>query len=172
MRLGERLFHGEYRVQLGQGNATSVKYNFRPDSVDCTRPGRLSGEGEEHTLERPAGGDQVALFQGPKQAGREDEYLLLFDADRQTFTLEKVAHVLRLSQTRQGSKQTTTKTKTKTRGTARTSRAKPALKDKEEEDSDVEEFANMLEEELERKGEEERGHVRGGQGEETSSEEE
>ncbi|KAA8916147.1 hypothetical protein TRICI_001696 [Trichomonascus ciferrii] len=84
----------------------SVRYNFRPDSLDTVSPAQVSRDRDEYVIE--AKGTQSSqeshMFRGQASAAKESEYVLVFDPDSQTFELQPLDFTLRMNSSREKSK--------------------------------------------------------------------
>lgn len=138
----------EYDIQLGRSfngskGLVSLRYNFKPDSVDCKKEGQLYGGPDEYTLELPGTSGDTHIFKGAKQPCKPVDALLLYDSNTKSFTLERLDSVCRLSQSRNR--------KLPNKPAAKGSAGMVASEGNNAEDnSDVDDIANMLEEELEK----------------------
>ncbi|TFY67597.1 hypothetical protein EVG20_g3879 [Dentipellis fragilis] len=83
------------RSNLPERDFYSFRYNFRPESIDATRPGTIEvTKGKESTtvhVERPTFDNNYShSFDGEEKPGKEWECVLIYDEEMGTFTLEKL----------------------------------------------------------------------------------
>ncbi|KAK9367019.1 RNA polymerase II transcription elongation factor-domain-containing protein [Lipomyces kononenkoae] len=96
----------EYPVVTGIGfgnlstdseQAFELKYNFKPDSIDDTRPSTLTRSGSEFTLESPGvQNGESFFFTGQHTATKDVDCLLVYDKDTESFVLHHVSGIIRL----------------------------------------------------------------------------
>ncbi|CAI7993730.1 ELL-associated factor 1 [Geodia barretti] len=103
----------EYRVKLGKSftfpkeNAFhTIKYDFKPLSVDNSKPGKLRvGEGDEVNMSLPVvqaeSADDVAQFRGPKRPCTR-ECVLIINTETGEAILEKIGSSVNLKSVRDG----------------------------------------------------------------------
>lgn len=72
--------------------------NFKPDSIDYTIDGQFQVKSDHNVrLDMPSQQGDVHTFSGPQQAAKDVECILIYDEETQTYTLEKLDSVVRLS---------------------------------------------------------------------------
>ncbi|OZJ06839.1 hypothetical protein BZG36_00185 [Bifiguratus adelaidae] len=81
----------------------SIRYNFRPESIDTTKPGVLKETDQACVIELPSkeGGDTIP-YEGDIESGRDIDCLLIYDEETQTFTLERQAFSISAKNRRKG----------------------------------------------------------------------
>ncbi|KIY45144.1 hypothetical protein FISHEDRAFT_61320 [Fistulina hepatica ATCC 64428] len=72
----------------------SFRYNFKPPSVDATKPGNLSitrsGDTSQATVTQPSQTGDTHMFIGSASPAKEVDCILIYDEETQTFMLEKL----------------------------------------------------------------------------------
>jgi len=97
-------------VELGESFASehafhTLKYDFKPKSIDYDSVGRLSSDGRniQVTLKtkQPDQATTDVQFNGhATECKKNSEFVLLFDAERKTFVLERLTSTIALKQNR------------------------------------------------------------------------
>lgn len=88
------------------GKVFSVRYGFRPDSLDTGAPFQLTrGEGsknEDFLIEAPgAHGSEPHLFRGQATSAKDNEYVLVFNQSTKSFDLQLLDFTLRMNASRE-----------------------------------------------------------------------
>ncbi|KAK9322224.1 RNA polymerase II transcription elongation factor-domain-containing protein [Lipomyces orientalis] len=96
----------EYPVRTGIGfgkhqsnseQAFELKYNFKPDSIDDSRPSTLTRSGLEFTLESPGiQNGESFFFNGQHSETKDIDCLLVYDKETESFVLHHVSGIIRL----------------------------------------------------------------------------
>ncbi|KZT27058.1 hypothetical protein NEOLEDRAFT_1131584 [Neolentinus lepideus HHB14362 ss-1] len=78
-------------------NFHCCRYNFKPESIDLTRPGTIEVKKGSVTVERGSTlSGESHLFQGSEQPAKELECVLIYDEELGRFTLEKLDSLVTL----------------------------------------------------------------------------
>ncbi|KAI0260962.1 RNA polymerase II transcription elongation factor-domain-containing protein [Gloeopeniophorella convolvens] len=80
----------------------TLRYNHKPPSIDSTKPGTIEAiPGAEVTtvrVERPTtNANEVIVWKGEEKPAKEWECVLIYDEEKQTFTLEKLDSLVNLN---------------------------------------------------------------------------
>uniref|UniRef100_A0A060TCL4 ARAD1D37026p n=1 Tax=Blastobotrys adeninivorans TaxID=409370 RepID=A0A060TCL4_BLAAD len=97
---------GPQASQGSNGKVFSVRYGFRPDSLDTGAPFQLTrGEGvksEDFLIEAPgAHGSEPHLFRGQATSAKDNEYVLVFNQSTKSFDLQLLDFTLRMNASRE-----------------------------------------------------------------------
>ncbi|KAK9243852.1 RNA polymerase II transcription elongation factor-domain-containing protein [Lipomyces tetrasporus] len=113
---------GEYPVRTGIGfgkhqsnsaQAFELKYNFKPDSIDDSRPSTLTRSGLEFTLESPGiQNGESFFFNGQHSETKDIDCLLVYDKETESFFLHHVSGIIRLKPQRSAPRQWNTEAPT------------------------------------------------------------
>eukprot|EP00038_Savillea_parva_P008164 m.175127 g.175127 ORF g.175127 m.175127 type:complete len:220 (-) comp13940_c0_seq1:787-1446(-) len=100
-----------YPIELGDSFATehtfhTLKYDFKPKSIDYNSLGELSSDGRNiqvtlKTKQQEAATASDVQFNGhATECKKDSEFVLLFDAERSVFVLERLTSTIALKQNR------------------------------------------------------------------------
>ncbi|KAK9455432.1 RNA polymerase II transcription elongation factor-domain-containing protein [Dipodascopsis uninucleata] len=103
----------EYPVTIGQGftaatesedraldQVYALKYNFKPDSIDDTKPSILTREGNEFVLESTDMRGDAHYFTGSHTDAKDVECMLIYDEATDSFELRHIGCIIRLKPSR------------------------------------------------------------------------
>ncbi|EIM88544.1 uncharacterized protein STEHIDRAFT_130457 [Stereum hirsutum FP-91666 SS1] len=83
------------RSNLPERQFYSFRSNFKPESIDSTRPGTIQVQKNDTT-------NDVQQFEGEQKLAKEWECVIIYDEELNTYTLEKLDSIINLTYTKRG----------------------------------------------------------------------